>query len=234
MASGALNMQDSIPNNQIEIKKQEDAEKVPKPTDGIEMNPPNDLNYPITAPQAAPEAPLPVSLPGIISNSSGVLAAAAADTNPLLDASAVIPAFTNPPYHQNYPSYAPQADPNEPPMVSPFEVAAPPGCVPLTNFAQPPAQIVGQLSQPRNSSLDSAGSASRRHHLLRHTLPSESIGEHAVHHFYVTNVPDALRAVQKMSQRDLQQAFERVYNVKSSSNNNNWLRKKLVEGKKSF
>lgn len=78
-------------------------------------------------------------------------------------------------------------------------------------------------------SMDGPSSA-RRHHLLRHTLPPELSGENAVHHFGVTSVKDALQLVHTMSQRELQISFEKVYNVRSSSNNNNWLRKKLTEG----
>lgn len=72
-------------------------------------------------------------------------------------------------------------------------------------------------------------SSSRRHHLLRHTLPPELSGENAVHHFGVSSLKEALQLVHTMSQRELQISFEKVYNVRSSSNNNNWLRKKLTE-----
>ena len=75
-----------------------------------------------------------------------------------------------------------------------------------------------------------APSSARRHHLLRHMLPPELSGENCVHHFGVTSVKDALQLVHTMSQRELQISFEKVYNVRSSSNNNNWLRKKLTEG----
>ena len=44
------------------------------------------------------------------------------------------------------------------------------------------------------------------------------------------NVRQAVRRIAKMAQRELQLMFERVYGVRSSSNNNLWLRKKLIEG----
>ena len=75
-----------------------------------------------------------------------------------------------------------------------------------------------------------SGGGSRRHHLLRHTLSAESSGHNAVHHFKASSIKDALLQVHAMSQRELQLSFEKVYGVKSSSNNNNWLRKKLVDG----
>lgn len=70
----------------------------------------------------------------------------------------------------------------------------------------------------------------RRHHLLRHTLPASESGPNALHHFGATALEDAVAKIQAMSQRDLQAMFERVYGIRSSSNNNNWLRKKLLEG----
>jgi hypothetical protein len=209
---------------------------ISKPTDQIAMDHQNNNTIEDFAAPIDPVAPAPTSLP-INPPLVEMITAANLDAPPQQQ-QAVNP-FTMevPTQQQNNPPSTLDPAPPPPPdhtdsaFISPFEIAPPP-TGDMANFSKPP-QLAGQYSQPRNSSLDSQGSASRRHHLLRHTLPLESIGDHAVHHFRVSTVPDALRAVQKMSQRDLQQAFERVYNVKSSSNNNNWLRKKLVEGKES-
>ena len=214
---------DMLGGNQI---KNQGEEQIPKPTNNTDLDQQNNIEQNIAAAQNLPAA-APVAT---LINQIGALADAYGNTDPLKNDTIAIPATTNALNHNGtHPSLP--SEHLEPSMVSPFEMAAPPGNL-VSAFSRPAAEITGQLSQPRNSSLDSAGSASRRHHLLRHTLPAESIGNNAVHHFGVTTVQDALRAVQKMSQRDLQQAFERVYNVKSSSNNNNWLRKKLVEGKR--
>jgi hypothetical protein len=211
-------------------------EQVLNPIIDTDMEHQNNVDINPTAvqdPQTAGEITAPMAMP------NGTLAGDDAQA-PLAAANPQPPKEEDPPAlpaeHQPHPSSNPvhaahnSEYASDPSLVSPFAMAPPPGGL-NSNFSKP-VQVAGQISQPRNGSLDSQGSASRRHHLLRHTLPPECVGEHAVHQFGVTTVPDALRAVQKMSQRDLQQAFERVYNVKSSSNNNNWLRKKLVEGKK--
>ncbi|KAL4424259.1 hypothetical protein ABPG75_001560 [Micractinium tetrahymenae] len=69
----------------------------------------------------------------------------------------------------------------------------------------------------------------RRHHLLKHELPDEARGMNALRFFGVDNVRQAVRRINKMAQRELQEMFQRVYGVRSSSNNNLWLRKKLIE-----
>lgn len=69
----------------------------------------------------------------------------------------------------------------------------------------------------------------RRHHLLKHELPDEARGMNALKYFGVDNVRQAVRRINKMAQRELQEMFQRVYGVRSSSNNNLWLRKKLIE-----
>lgn len=70
----------------------------------------------------------------------------------------------------------------------------------------------------------------KRHHLLRHCLPEHESGLNALPRFGVSTLQQAIDLTQAMSQRELQAMFERVYGVRSSSNNNNWLRKKLLEG----
>lgn len=74
------------------------------------------------------------------------------------------------------------------------------------------------------------GKGGGRHHLLRHALDPSKIGENAVKFFYgAENVEEALALASTMSQKELQRTFSLVYGVNSSSNNNNWLRKKLME-----
>ncbi|KAI8100405.1 hypothetical protein M9435_006889 [Picochlorum sp. BPE23] len=69
-----------------------------------------------------------------------------------------------------------------------------------------------------------------RHHLLRHVLDSSMTGDAALKHYDgVSTIEDALALTSAMSQKDLQTTFAKVYGMKSSSNNNNWLRKKLME-----
>jgi len=228
MASGAAILQGSIPN-QIQDDVHVD-EIAAKPNDDAALHHQNNaMLNPVTEQEPHSTAEAQMSLPMnfiLLMNEGNHLAAGTQE-----DKTA---AMNAPNLHQVNPKNALHNNHSEEhtdsALVSPFQTAPPPRDS-TPNFSKPP-QIAGNTSsQPRNSSLDSAGSQSRRHHLLRHTLPHEAVGDNAVHHFGVTNVPDALREVQKMSQRDLQQAFERVYNVKSSSNNNNWLRKKLIEGK---
>ena len=75
-----------------------------------------------------------------------------------------------------------------------------------------------------------AGKGVRKHHLLRHTLDSSKIGENAVQCFDgAKDVEEALAMASTMSQKELQRTFSKIYGVSSSSNNNNWLRKKLME-----
>lgn len=73
--------------------------------------------------------------------------------------------------------------------------------------------------------------ALRQHHLLKHTLPVEQRGANALAHFGTDNVQEAIQKIHSMVQRQLQLHFAKVYGVKSNSNNNSWLRKKLLEGK---
>lgn len=82
-------------------------------------------------------------------------------------------------------------------------------------------------SEPGGRDRDSQSS---KHHLLRHHLPEERRGLNAVAHFAgCDTIRQAVRKVQRMAQRELQQAFQLVYGTVSYSNNNNWLRKKLIE-----
>lgn len=71
----------------------------------------------------------------------------------------------------------------------------------------------------------------RQHHLLKHTLAEEKRGNNALQHFGTDDVTEAIAKIHGMVQRQLQIHFAKVYGVKSNSNNNSWLRKKLLEGK---
>lgn len=89
-------------------------------------------------------------------------------------------------------------------------------------------QEVGPSSVPEGRG--NVASRGRKHHLLRHTLALEDMGENSVARMGASSVLDAARMIQTMSQRELQHSFEQIYKVRSSSNNNNWLRRKLLEG----
>ena len=80
-----------------------------------------------------------------------------------------------------------------------------------------------------DSGSPSALDASRQHHLLRHSLPSEQRGTGVLSHFGVETISDAAKIIKKMSQRELQAKFKVVYGARTFSNNNNWLRRKLFE-----
>jgi hypothetical protein len=69
----------------------------------------------------------------------------------------------------------------------------------------------------------------RTHHLLRHSLPNELRGNSVLSHFGAESISEAARMIKKMSQRELQAKFRTVYNARTFSNNNNWLRRKLFE-----
>lgn len=75
----------------------------------------------------------------------------------------------------------------------------------------------------------SSCSQKSKHHLLRHSLPQEQRGQEALRHFGCQNTRQAVRKIHRMPQKELQASFERVYGVRSASNNNSWLRKKLIE-----
>ncbi|PRW39294.1 hypothetical protein C2E21_6998 [Chlorella sorokiniana] len=66
------------------------------------------------------------------------------------------------------------------------------------------------------------------HHLLRHVLSPEQCTD-ALRHFGTTDAKSAARQVNRMSQRELRDTFEKVYCVHTNSNNNTWLRRKLLE-----
>ncbi|PSC67176.1 hep_Hag family [Micractinium conductrix] len=67
-----------------------------------------------------------------------------------------------------------------------------------------------------------------QHHLLRHVLSPEQCSD-ALHHFNTNDSKAAARQVNRMSQRELRDMFAKVYNVHTNSNNNTWLRRKLLE-----
>ncbi|KAL4421999.1 hypothetical protein ABPG77_005429 [Micractinium sp. CCAP 211/92] len=82
---------------------------------------------------------------------------------------------------------------------------------------------------PASPSALAAGDASSgQHHLLRHVLSPEQCSD-ALHHFGTADSKAAARMVNRMSQRELRDMFAKVYNVHTNSNNNTWLRRKLLE-----
>ncbi|KAI3431501.1 hypothetical protein D9Q98_004552 [Chlorella vulgaris] len=67
-----------------------------------------------------------------------------------------------------------------------------------------------------------------QHHLLRHVLSAQQCSD-ALRHFGTTDSKAAARMVNRMSQRELRDMFAKVYTVTTNSNNNTWLRRKLLE-----
>jgi len=94
---------------------------------------------------------------------------------------------------------------------------------PREEFRMAPATTT--TTKPSSTSLKR-----RPHHLLRHSLPESAAGVNALPHFGVNSIQAAISSIQSMSQRELQTVFERIYNARSLSNNNRWLRKKLFGG----
>ena len=70
---------------------------------------------------------------------------------------------------------------------------------------------------------------SQRHHLLRHVLPENTSIELILKHLEVKTCEEAVEKIMCLSQRELQASFEVIYNKKALSNNNQWLRKKLID-----
>lgn len=69
-----------------------------------------------------------------------------------------------------------------------------------------------------------------KHRMLKHILRKDQMGEAALVHFDgATSVEHGIAMISTMSQKQLQHMFSKVYGAVSSSNNNNWLRKKLME-----
>ncbi|BDA44385.1 hypothetical protein COCOBI_05-5690 [Coccomyxa sp. Obi] len=64
-----------------------------------------------------------------------------------------------------------------------------------------------------------------RSHLLRHTLPDIDVAEH----FGTTDGKEIAKEIARMGQKELQAKFKMVYGAPTFSNNNNWLRRKLME-----
>ncbi|CAL8461745.1 g1276 [Coccomyxa elongata] len=69
------------------------------------------------------------------------------------------------------------------------------------------------------------GNGSRSHHLLKHALPEVDVKEH----FGSIEPKEITREINRLGQRDLQAKFRAVYGTQTFSNNNNWLRRKLLE-----
>jgi len=69
----------------------------------------------------------------------------------------------------------------------------------------------------------------RLHHLTRHWLAPDERGERAIELLGASDVKNAEALIRNMAQRDLRFAFEQVYESKTKSFNNSWLRRKLFE-----
>jgi len=69
------------------------------------------------------------------------------------------------------------------------------------------------------------GSGSKTHHLLKHQLPEGDVS----HHFGTSDLKAITKIVNRMGQRELQAKFREVFETPTFSNNNNWLRRKLME-----
>jgi hypothetical protein len=67
------------------------------------------------------------------------------------------------------------------------------------------------------------------HHLLKHVISLESRGMNAVRELGASSIREAVDIIGLMPQKDLQKNFGLIYNARSLSNNNNWLRRKLLE-----
>lgn len=69
----------------------------------------------------------------------------------------------------------------------------------------------------------------RLHHLTRHWLAPDERGERAIEILGASDMKAAEALIRSMAQRDLRLAFEQVYESKTKSFNNIWLRRKLFE-----
>lgn len=67
------------------------------------------------------------------------------------------------------------------------------------------------------------------HHLLKHVIAVENSGMEAVKELGASSVKEAVEIITRMPQRELQKKFGIIYSARSLSNNNNWLRRKLLE-----
>ena len=69
----------------------------------------------------------------------------------------------------------------------------------------------------------------RLHHLTRHWLAPDERGARAIEILGASDMKTAEALIRNMAQRDLRLAFEQVYESKTKSFNNIWLRRKLFE-----
>jgi hypothetical protein len=119
--------------------------------------------------------------------------------------------------------------PSQPAM--PSVISTPTGTQPVAHAVISPAAKIGPPSAASTPAVVPPGPvAVRHHHLLKHTLDEEHRGNNALHHFGTDDLHVAIASIQTMVQRQLQIHFSKVYGVRSNSNNNAWLRKKLLEG----
>ncbi|KAL4423538.1 hypothetical protein ABPG77_006561 [Micractinium sp. CCAP 211/92] len=110
-------------------------------------------------------------------------------------------------------------------MGSQPQAAEEPQAVSRAQVAEPsaaPAQL-GPREEPATQ-----GGSKKKHHLLRHELTAEAQAA-AVAHFGAESVDEAAHKVWGLKQRELQEAFAKVYGQKTSSCNNEWMRGKLLQ-----
>ncbi|PSC73231.1 hypothetical protein C2E20_3461 [Micractinium conductrix] len=91
--------------------------------------------------------------------------------------------------------------------------------------AQPAA---GPAAAAEPAAADGARPPRKKHHLLRHELTVETQAA-AVAHFGAATAEDAAHVVWTLKQRELQEAFSKVYGTPTASCNNEWMRGKLLQ-----
>ncbi|KAL4424030.1 hypothetical protein ABPG75_001331 [Micractinium tetrahymenae] len=94
--------------------------------------------------------------------------------------------------------------------------------------AQTGEPVPGPAQPGLNEDAAAQAGGRRKHHLLRHELTAEAQAA-AVAHFGAESVDEAAHKVWALKQRELQEAFAKVYGQKTSSCNNEWMRGKLLQ-----
>eukprot|EP00890_Picochlorum_soloecismus_P002701 jgi/Picsp_1/3431/NSC_06269-R1_hypothetical protein CHLNCDRAFT_143475 [Chlorella variabilis] len=104
------------------------------------------------------------------------------------------------------------------------------------NAAEAHEGIIGTADEKNDNVCDplrahafSADAHGRLHHLTRHWLAPDERGGRAIEILGASDMKTAEALIRNMPQRDLRLAFEQVYESKTKSFNNIWLRRKLFE-----
>jgi hypothetical protein len=87
----------------------------------------------------------------------------------------------------------------------------------------------GMLAMPAPAKTKITQFQKKPHHLLKHVISLENRGMNAVRELGASSIRQAVDIIGRMPQKDLQKNFAMIYNTRSLSNNNNWLRRKLLE-----